>query len=90
MPQLIKPTTRLYDAWLESRQEWGRGVHQDGAGLRTTDEVDTPEGFARWIARLHADEDVTAPVEPGWVHCTYRWIVEDVRKGTRRYWLPIS
>ncbi|GIM98195.1 GNAT family N-acetyltransferase [Paractinoplanes toevensis] len=79
MPQLIKPTTRLHRAWLEARDEWGRGVHQDGAGFRSADEYDSPEGFAAWVARLHAEEDVTRPPDPDWVHCTYRWMVEGDR-----------
>lgn len=79
MPQLIEPTVRLHRAWLEARDEWGRGVHQDGAGLRPADEVDSAAGFAAWVARLRAEEDVTRPAEPGWVHCTYRWIVEGDR-----------
>jgi predicted acetyltransferase len=76
MPELIAPAARLHASWIESRDEWGRGVHQDGAGLREADEVDTPEGFAAWVARLNAAERV-AP--EGWVPCTFRWMVEGDR-----------
>ncbi|MEV0902351.1 GNAT family N-acetyltransferase [Actinoplanes sp. NPDC049802] len=76
MPGLIAPTARLHTSWLASRNEWGRGVHQDGAGLRAADEVDTPEGFARWVARLHEAERTALD---GWVRCTFRWIVEGER-----------
>ncbi|MEU8818679.1 GNAT family N-acetyltransferase [Actinoplanes sp. NPDC048796] len=79
MPDLIVPTPRLHTSWLESRDEFGRGTHQDGAGLRPTDEVDTATGFATWIERLLAEEDTAVPAAQGWVHCTYRWIVEDDR-----------
>ncbi|GAA0568605.1 GNAT family N-acetyltransferase [Paractinoplanes ferrugineus] len=79
MPKLIEPTTRLHHAWLDARDEWGRGVHQDGSGLRPTDDVDSADGFAAWVARLLAEADVTRPAEPGWVHCTYRWMVEGDR-----------
>jgi predicted acetyltransferase len=76
MPELIAPTARLHSSWIESRDEWGRGVHQDGTGLREVDEVDTPEGFAEWVARLNA----AARVAPdGWVPCTFRWMVEGDR-----------
>ncbi|MEU7003740.1 GNAT family N-acetyltransferase [Nonomuraea sp. NPDC046570] len=68
MPELIAPTARLHAAWLEARDDWGPGVHEDGFGLRPSDEVDSPDGFASWVARL-ADET-------GRVRCTYRWIVE--------------
>ncbi|MBW6435405.1 GNAT family N-acetyltransferase [Actinoplanes hulinensis] len=77
MPELIAPTTRLHAAWIASRDEWGRGVHQDGAGLRAVDEVDTPDGFARWVAGLHEAEG--AALFEGWVPCTFRWIVEGDR-----------
>jgi len=79
MPELIAPTTRLHAAWIASRDEWGRGVHQDGAGLRPQDEYDTPEGFARWVRRLTDEEDPSIPPDPDWVHCTYRWMVEGDR-----------
>jgi hypothetical protein len=46
VPELISPTVRLRDSWLASRQEWGRDVHQDGAGLRAGDDVDSAAGFA--------------------------------------------
>jgi predicted acetyltransferase len=76
MPQLIAPTARLHASWIESRDEWGRGVHQDGAGLRAADDVDSPEGFAAWVARLHAAG--LAAVD-GWVPCSFRWMVEGDR-----------
>ncbi|MGX6606320.1 GNAT family N-acetyltransferase [Micromonosporaceae bacterium Da 78-11] len=78
MPELIVPTTRLHTAWLDSHDEWA-GVHQDGAGLRPGDEVRTPDGFAAWVARLVGEQDPATPVAADWVHCTYRWIVEDDR-----------
>ncbi|GAB1691465.1 GNAT family N-acetyltransferase [Krasilnikovia sp. M28-CT-15] len=77
MPELISPTSRLHLAWLAARDEWGRGVHQDGSGLHTDDDVDSPEGFAAWVDRLCRSADTGVAPEPGRVHCTYRWIVED-------------
>ncbi|WP_045742883.1 GNAT family N-acetyltransferase [Actinoplanes rectilineatus] len=79
MPELITPTTALHRAWIEQRDEWGRGVHQDGAGLRPDDDVDSPAGFEAWVRKLAAEEDPSVAPVPGWVHCTYRWIVEDGR-----------
>ncbi|GLY71172.1 GNAT family N-acetyltransferase [Amycolatopsis taiwanensis] len=67
MPDLIAPTIRLRSAWLDAHAEWGPGRHEDGFGLAPTDEVDSPTGFAAWIARL-ADESE---------QITRRWIVED-------------
>jgi predicted acetyltransferase len=76
-PELIAPTVRLHGSWLRSRDEWGRGVHQDGAGLRAGDEVDTPDGFATWVRRLLSEGDPAVPLAEGLVHCTYWWIVAD-------------
>jgi predicted acetyltransferase len=77
MPELIAPDVRLHAAWLDARADWGPGVHEDGFGLRPSDEVDSPAGFAAWVARLAAQEDTSQPPEPGRVHCTYRWIMAD-------------
>ena len=77
MAELIAPDARLHAAWLQAHAEWGPGLHEDGFGLRPSDEVDTAAGFAAWVARLTAQEDTAKPVEAGRVHCTYRWIVAD-------------
>lgn len=77
MQGLVSPTVELRTSWLEARGEWGRETHQDGAGLRVGDDVDTVEGFAAWVDRLCRESDPSAPVEPGWVHASYWWIVED-------------
>ncbi|SBT41088.1 GNAT family N-acetyltransferase [Micromonospora auratinigra] len=74
MPELVAPTVRLDAAWLDARDEWGPGSHEDGFGLRPDDEVDTSAGFAAWVARLTA-----AARSPDGPRCTYRWIVEDGR-----------
>jgi predicted acetyltransferase len=79
MPDLIAPTVRLHAAWIEAHDEWGPGLHEDGFGLHSSDEVHSPAGFAAWVARLTAQADPAKPVDAGRVHCTYRWIVEDDR-----------
>ena len=79
MPELITPTVRLHAAWLEARNEWGPGVHEDGFGLEPSDEVESPAWFAAWAARLHDEADPAKPLDVGRVHCTCRWIVEDDR-----------
>ncbi|MFI5937737.1 GNAT family N-acetyltransferase [Actinoplanes sp. NPDC051494] len=68
MPELTAPTVRLHAAVLAARADWGPGSHEDGFGLRPSDEITTPEGFAAWVARLTGPEART--------RCTYRWIVE--------------
>ncbi|GGV20244.1 hypothetical protein GCM10010495_39250 [Kitasatospora herbaricolor] len=80
MPELIAPTTRLRSAWLEARADWGPGAHEDGFGLRAADEVDSPDGFAAWVARLaEPPKPDGSQGRPGPVGCVYRWIVEDGR-----------
>jgi predicted acetyltransferase len=76
MPELIAPTTALHASWLDARDEWGRGVHQDGSGLHPEDEVDSPSGFAAWIGRLVAEADPSVPPAPGRVRASYFWVVE--------------
>jgi predicted acetyltransferase len=77
MPELIPPTARLHAAWLEAHAEWGPGQHEDGFGLHSSDEVDSPAGFAAWLTRLASQPD---PAERAAGHrCLYRWIVEDDR-----------
>lgn len=79
MPELIAPATRLHAAWLQAHNEWGPGLHEDGFGLQPSDEVDSPAGFAAWVNRLAEQSEPAKPLEPGRVHCTYRWIVEGDR-----------
>ncbi|MFJ8577794.1 GNAT family N-acetyltransferase [Micromonospora sp. NPDC093277] len=76
MPALITPTTRLHRSWLAARDDWGRGVHQDGGGLQPTDDVDSPEGFAAWVGRLRDGADESRPLPNGLVPALYWWIVE--------------
>ena len=77
MPELILPTTRLHAAFLECRDEWGPGLHEDGFGLGADDDVDSPDGFAAWVrARLRLTHPAGAPC-PQERHGSPRWIVED-------------
>ncbi|MEV6633076.1 GNAT family N-acetyltransferase [Actinoplanes sp. NPDC051470] len=76
MPELTSPTTDLHKSWLDARDDWGRGVHQDGAGLRDFDDVDSPEGFARFVQRLHDEDNPDIEPEPGRVNTTYWWITD--------------
>jgi predicted acetyltransferase len=83
VPELIAPTTRLRRAWLDCRDDWGRGVHQDGSGLHPDDDVDSADGFAGWVARLLRAGDPDLEPGDGLVHCTYWWIVDgDTVLGT--------
>lgn len=76
VPELIRPTTDLHRSWLESRDEWGPGI-QEGTGMREGDDLDDPEGFADWVGWLLRHDDPDVVPDPGRVHTTYWWIVED-------------
>ncbi|MFZ5849483.1 MAG: GNAT family N-acetyltransferase [Actinomycetota bacterium] len=79
--RLVDPSERLHVSWLESRDEWGRGVHQPGTGLWLADDLDldSAEGFSTWLARLRRESDTSVPPDPGKVHASYWWIVEGER-----------
>ncbi|MEV8039167.1 GNAT family N-acetyltransferase [Arthrobacter sp. NPDC080082] len=72
MPHLVRPTVVLRAKWLDAHDEWGEGLHEDGFGLRTADDVRSPHGFEAFVDRLSAAEAAC-----GDAGCTYRWIVED-------------
>ena len=76
MPTLVRPTSRLYATWLESREEWGRGAHQSNSGFTAEDDVDTAAGFGAWVQRLLDGGDETTVPRPGRVHATTWWITE--------------
>ena len=77
MPELIPPTARLHPAWLEAHAEWGPGQHEDGFGLRPSDEVRSPAGFAAWLTRLASQSELAEGADGH--RSLYRWIVEDDR-----------
>lgn len=77
--ELVAPDIGLHAAWLEAHREWGPGAHEDGLGLRPSDEVDSPAGFAAWVGRLDDDSDPAKSLAAGGEQGTYRWIVEDGR-----------
>ncbi|MEU4243468.1 GNAT family N-acetyltransferase [Actinoplanes sp. NPDC026619] len=79
MPELIIPTSRLQASWLEARDEWPPGAHQDGTGLRLAPNggLDKPEAFAEWVDLLRRQSDRSVAVGDGRVQATHWWIVED-------------
>jgi len=77
MQVFVLPTVVLHDSWLAAREEWGRETHQDGAGLRVGDDVDSVEGFAAWVDRLCRESDPSTLLDPGLVHASYWWIIEE-------------
>ncbi|MFB9444693.1 GNAT family N-acetyltransferase [Dactylosporangium vinaceum] len=79
MPELIRPAVRLHAAFLDCRDEWGPGPHEDGFGLHPGDDVDSPEGFAAWVhERVRLEHPAGTPCPPE-RHASARWIVQDGR-----------
>jgi predicted acetyltransferase len=79
MTELVLPTTDLQAAFLDCRDEWGPGSHEDGFGLDPDDDVDSPEGFAAWVGqRIRLTHGAGEPC-PAERHSSPRWIVEDGR-----------
>ena len=77
MPELVLPTARLHAAFLECRDDWGPGLHEDGFGIADDDDLDSPAGFAAWVqdrVRLTHPAGTPCPEER---HGSPRWIVED-------------
>ena len=76
MPELILPTRGLHAAFLECRDDWGPGPHEDGFGLGDHD-VDSPEGFAAWVhQRIRLTHPAGTPC-PQERHGSPRWIIDD-------------
>lgn len=77
MRELVLPTTRLHAAFLQCRDDWGPGLHEDGFGLAEQDDVDSAEGFLAWVQdRIRFIHPAGAPC-PEVPHGSPRWIVED-------------
>ena len=77
MPELVLPTTRLHAAFLDCRDDWGPGLHEDGFGIGDDDDLDSPEGFAAWVDdRLRLTHPAGTPCPPE-QHASPRWIVEE-------------
>ncbi|GAB4097435.1 GNAT family N-acetyltransferase [Brachybacterium horti] len=71
---LVAPDPALFPSFRASMREWD-GAHQDGAGIRDMASLLERDGFETWVAQLLAEE--AEPAGPGFVTCTYRWLVED-------------
>jgi predicted acetyltransferase len=77
VPELVLPTTRLHAAFLDCRDDWGPGLHEDGFGIGDDDDLDSPAGFAAWVHdRLGLTHPAGTPCPPD-QHASPRWIVED-------------
>jgi predicted acetyltransferase len=78
--QLSPPTWRLQPSWLASRDEWGRGVHQDGASLGLAErlglDLDDPADFRDWVEALLRAGDPSEDLPDNLVPASNLWIVQ--------------
>ncbi|ALE04915.1 acetyltransferase [Arthrobacter sp. ERGS1:01] len=77
MAQLITPSPSFHRSWLDAATEFD-GVHIDGAGAENVElaSLDSLPAFEAFTAALVADALPDTPRKPGYVPCTYLWIVD--------------
>ena len=77
MATLTTPHVRFHSSWLEGAAEFA-GVRQEGAGADgwRPEELQDPHTFGRFVDSLVKDALPGTPRKPGYVPCTYLWIVE--------------
>lgn len=77
MPRLIAPDVRFHSTWLEGSAEFN-GAHRDGGGAEdwSLDELRDAGSFRRFVDALINGALPDTPRKPGYVPCTYLWIVE--------------
>jgi len=77
MAQLITPSPSFHRSWLDAAIEFD-GAHIDGAGVIDMDlaGLESLPAFEEFTASLVADALPHTPRKPGYVQCTYLWIVD--------------
>jgi predicted acetyltransferase len=87
--QLVQPDTAYRSSYLAAVDEFG-GAHRDGDGLWAEEPdgdfagyeftrvgLEDPAEFARLVGLRRAAGLEETPRRPGWVPCTFLWVVED-------------
>jgi predicted acetyltransferase len=77
MSTLIAPHASYHASWLEGFAEFD-GAHLDGAGAQdwSLDDLKDAQSFGGFVDALTNDALPESPRKPGYVPCTYLWIVE--------------
>ncbi|QKE85684.1 GNAT family N-acetyltransferase [Arthrobacter sp. NEB 688] len=94
MIALVAPDARFRESYLAAQDEfdaagegtrdgdgvWVEAPEGDFAGVAfTRAELETPEGFERFVAHRRGQAHEDAPRTPGHVPCTFLWVVDDAR-----------
>jgi len=77
MAHLIVPDISYHASWLEGSAEFDGG-HRDGGGAEDwpLEDLTDPATFRRFVRALRDDALPETPRKPGYVPCTYLWIVD--------------
>jgi predicted acetyltransferase len=77
MAHLVFPNVKFHSSWLEASAEFA-GARQDGAGADgwSQNDLKDPQTFGRFVATLVKDALPETARKPGYVPCTYLWIVD--------------
>ena len=77
MAQLTAPNVSFHSSWLEAAAEFA-GTRQDGAGADgwSVDDLQDAQVFGRFVDVLIKDALPDTARKPGYVPCTYLWIVD--------------
>jgi predicted acetyltransferase len=77
MPLLIAPDVSYQSSWLEGSAEFD-GAHRDGGGAEDwpLEKLQDAQSFRRFVDALLNDALPESPRKPGYVPCTYLWIVD--------------
>ncbi|KUM33623.1 GNAT family N-acetyltransferase [Arthrobacter sp. EPSL27] len=77
MARLIAPDAKFHSSWLEGSEEFD-GARRDGGGADDwpLEELRDFQSFRRFVAFLLEDAWPGTPRKPGYVPCTYLWIVD--------------
>lgn len=77
MTSLTAPDVRFHSSWLEGSAEFD-GAHRDGGGGEdwSLQNLQDPGAFAAFVEELVSAALPETPRKPGYVPCTYLWIVD--------------
>ncbi|WP_457946645.1 GNAT family N-acetyltransferase [Pseudarthrobacter sp. alpha12b] len=77
MAQLTAPNVSFHSSWLEAAAEFA-GTRQDGAGADgwSVEDLQDAQVFGRFVDVLIKDALPETARKPGYVPCTYLWIVD--------------
>lgn len=77
MARLIVPDIRYHSSWLEGAAEFD-GAHRDGGGAEDwpLDDLKDTATFRPFVGALVNNALPETPRKPGYVPCTYLWIVD--------------